>query len=179
MRAVGLAGSIAMVLSASALAKEPAVTPQSSSWGKPGVSFAQYRDDAVQCATIAANADVANTEAAKTLVTATRDLDRTSDLVSMAYTSGTSATTASGAVSNAGIYQHTIEKYRPDQQFAAIKAYQYALLENCLTSRGYVHFRLTKEQIVRVRHMKLGSDQRRDYLYRLSSDPTVVSAQRL
>ena len=183
MGPIGVFGWAAILLGSAAIARSPSVSPQNSSWGKPGVTFAQYRSDSEECALKAASADVANTDAAKTLVTASRDLERASDLVSSSYTSGSTETTLSGSSGviggGAGAYQHSMDKYRPEQQFAAIKKFQYDLLEQCLTASGYVHFRLTKNQIGRLKHMRAGSDERRVYLHRLSSDASVIAAQRL
>ena len=53
------------------------------------------------------------------------------------------------------------------------------LLEKCLAARGYVHFRMTREQAARLKHLRAGSEERRDYLYRLSSDASVIASQRL
>ncbi len=181
VRAAAAAGfSTLLAASTAALAAPP--VPPDSSWGKPGVAYDQYRNDAVECARGAANKDVAGTEAAQTLVTASRELDRIADTMSVdtvsVSTTGTNLEQAS-MIGTAGSYQHAMEKYKPDKQFEAIRTFQYGSLEQCLTERGYFRFQLTKAQARQLRRLKLGSMERRQFLYRLASDPAVLNRQKM
>src|SRR5437763_14365109 len=66
------AASIFAGLLGSPLYSAPA--PQES-WGKAGISLAQYRQDALECGLKGHYADVSNTQDAKELVRASRRLD--------------------------------------------------------------------------------------------------------
>jgi hypothetical protein len=70
--------------------------------------------------------------------------------------------------------QHIVESVRPEQRFHSIKRTLVARDEQCLTQRGYSKFRLTDDQRSRLRKLKFGSEERRDYLYRLATDPAVL-----
>jgi hypothetical protein len=50
-------------------------------------------------------------------------------------------------------------------------------VEKCLVSRGYVKFWLTPKQRERLGHLKIGSDARRLYLYRLAKNPDILESQ--
>jgi hypothetical protein len=76
-------------------------------------------------------------------------------------------------------WQQTINKYRPAEQFDAIKRLQYETLDTCLIDRGYSRFRLTADQAERLHHLKRGSEARRAYLHSLASDPQVMARQRI
>jgi hypothetical protein len=45
--------------------------------------------------------------------------------------------------------------------------------------RGYVRFRLTEDQRVALARLDKGSEERREFLYRLASNPDVLAAQAL
>jgi hypothetical protein len=50
-------------------------------------------------------------------------------------------------------------------------------LKSCLVSRGYSEFALTAEQRAALDKLPQGSDARRDYLYKLGTDPEVLAKQ--
>jgi hypothetical protein len=150
--------------------------PRDTSWGKAGVSLYDYRLDAAECAWQAMSMDVAGTDAAKTLIRASRELDQIAETAWMTGPANADPVVAG----NTGIaYQQALGKYRPDRQFEAIKDLQYGSLETCLTQRGYSRFQLTAEQAQRLRHLRQGSMERRTYLHGLASDAAVLRQQAL
>jgi hypothetical protein len=62
------------------------------------------------------------------------------------------------------------------QEMAAQRARSEAL-KSCLTGRGYTEFSLTAEQRAELEKLPQGSDARRDYLYKLGTDPEVLTRQ--
>lgn len=126
------------------------------SWGKPGISFDQYRDDAVTCGQQAAALDLRESDPAKALVVASRLLDNVPDVWA-----------ASEAMRLAS----------PERNFAKAGDLLQATLERCLHERGYRKFKLTSEQKHRLSKLPIGSDARHHYLYALASDPEVLTRQ--
>jgi hypothetical protein len=163
-----LVGLCAVTLSTSATAgSEPR-----ESWGKAGVSLAQYHSDAVSCASLAYYRDVSQTDGAKRLVAASRQIDT---LVSFVSTAGEPyySNPAVGAIAR------TVELARPDKAYHEVATLQQTTLDGCLTKLGYVRFRLTEEQRQRLGKLHNGSDARRVYLHSLASDSAILSAQHI
>ena len=48
-------------------------------------------------------------------------------------------------------------------------------LKSCLVNRGYTEFELTAEQRAQLAKLPMGSDERREYLYKLGTDADVLS----
>jgi hypothetical protein len=180
MRRLFMIPFLALVLPASANA---APAPEES-WGKAGVSLAQYRQDALDCALKGHYLDISKTDDAKAFVKASRELD--------AVTTGASAPAVAGAngmgssttdssvdqmVEYANQQQHIVESVRPDQRFHSIKRMLVDRTGQCLANRGYSKFRLTDDQRHRLRKLKFGSEERRVYLYNLGSNPAVLQSQ--
>ena len=172
-----ISGLMFMLVMSSASA---APAPQDS-WGKAGVSLAQYRQDAVDCATAGYNLDISKTEDAQAFVRASRQLDNIPGGGTVQITS------APGSPDNNSINamldfsdteQHIIDSVHPEQRFREIKKMQLSKVDDCLVQRGYSKFRLNGEQRHRLSKLKFGSDQRREYLYRLASDPNVLASQK-
>ena len=165
-----------------AVAASAAPAPQES-WGRAGVSFAQYRQDAIDCATAGYYLDIANTDDAKAFVTASRQLDSLPMGASAVSTTGSGSTGPAGDNSVdviagfAETQQHIIDSVHPDQRFQNIEQMQVSTSEQCLTKRGYSKLRLTDDQRHRLRKLKFGSDERRAYLYSLASNASVLQTQ--
>jgi hypothetical protein len=182
MRGLFMIPLVALVLPASA---NSAPAPEES-WGKAGVSLAQYRQDALDCALKGHYLDISKTDDAKAFVKASRELD--------AITTGASAPAVAGAngmgsstsdssvdqmVEYANQQQHIVESVRPDHRFHSIKRMLVDRTSQCLASRGYSKFRLTDEQRHQLRKLKFGSEERRMYLYNLGTNPAVLQTQRV
>src|SRR5579884_1224423 len=171
-------------VSLSALIVTPAFAasaPQES-WGKAGITLAQYREDALECGLKGHYTDVSQTQDAKELVKASRQLDS----LQSTFGPGTGApgTGAAGAseADQMGEYaasqQHIIDSARPDLRYRDIKKTLEATTAQCLAQRGYSKFTLTSEQRHRLGKLKAGSDERRAYLYSLASNAAVLESQK-
>lgn len=153
--------------------------PQDS-WGKAGVSFAQYRQDAVDCAVEGYNLDISKSDDAQAFVRASSELDSLpGPVINQTIGTGPGSTSTVDVVSNfANIQGHIIDNLRPEQRFKSIKQMQLAKIGSCLIGRGYSKFRLTQDQQHRLNKLKLGSDQRRTYLYSLASNADIIASQK-
>ena len=141
--AAGLTASLAGAAQA-----QPA--PGRQSWGKPGISFLQYRTDAVECAYVAGNSAPVSVPSV--------------DLV-FAFDGGDVFEVMESTKRN----QYRIWNNVADQLEPA--------LDSCLRGRGYRPFKLTDEQNVQLKALKRGSVSRHRYLYGLAIDPAVLVAQ--
>ena len=133
-----------------------------ASWGKTGLSMEQYRLDQRECGLAATNKDVSQTGAAKTLATASRQLDNLQTINTEQY-----------------IYDsERIKRYaNPERQWDQIRLFQQQAMESCLIGRGYRQFILTGDQRSALGRLTFGSAERRDYLFALATDPDVLARQ--
>ena len=106
-------------LSAAAAAARPAL-----SWGKPGVSYADYRADATACLRVAVATDLTGTEPAEALVLASRRIE-------------TAMNTDPWSVAE------VTDMARPDLRIRQARDIIQARLNHCLVEHGYHRFRLT------------------------------------
>jgi hypothetical protein len=174
-----IVAALATAATAAAAAEAPRAAARNVSWGKAGISLDQYRTDAAECVHQAVSLDLSGTDAARMLVRASRELDHLADTAWM-ESPAFATVPSTGFGGGAGIrWQQAIDKYRPDEQFAAIRDLQYRTLTGCLSGRGYSRFQLTADQAAQLRHLKRGSDARRAYLHSLASDPEVMERQRI
>lgn len=126
------------------------------SWGKVGVSLADYRADAVACGRQAASLDLAGTGPARSFVNASRILENGPD-----YDTWVAA----------------LQIASPERNMEKAGDLMQAALERCLRERGYHKFRLTAEQRHRLSKLPIGSDQRHAYLHSLAADTDVLTRQ--
>jgi len=171
----------------SVLAAAPATSapaPQES-WGKAAITLAQYRQDALECGLKGYYTDIAQTDDAKALVKASKQLDAITTGASVPMTvesnaTGPDTTNAAGQIAAyAAQQQHIVENVRPEERYKSIKQTLESKTDECLMSRGYSKFALTDEQRHALRKLKAGSDQRRQYLYSLASNPAVLQTQKV
>jgi hypothetical protein len=153
------------------------------SWGKSGISLAQYRADALECGLKGHYTDVANTQDAKELVRASRRLDSLQNSFSPSTTGSSGTGPASTNVTDqmgqyAATQEHIIYSARPEMRFRNIKQTLESTTAECLVERGYSRFILTGDQRRVLRKLKPGSDERRAYLYGLASNPAVLQNQK-
>ena len=154
------------------------------SWGKAGVTLAQYRSDATYCGLQGYYTDISKTDDAKAFVKASKQLDAITAGASAPMTLESNATgpdstnAADQAAEYADQQQHIVENVRPDERYKSIKKTLVANTEECLEKRGYSKFELTDAQRHALRRLKVGSDERRAYLYSLASDPAVLANQK-
>jgi hypothetical protein len=162
---------------------------RATAWGKKDVSMLDYRTDAGQCAVIATTG-APRSEGTKQA----GGVDGQNGAAPNAPTVGGSAPNASSQANNAsastpsdsggGMYRDSASSdfvnnavmQQRNQEMAAQRARNDAL-KSCLAGRGYTEFSLTAEQRAALDKLPQGSDERRDYLYKLGTDPEVLTKQ--
>jgi hypothetical protein len=172
--------SVLCAVMAAALAATPAVADPLpvDSWGRAGVAYETYRNDSLECGLVGYYADVSQTKEAQAFVTATRRLED-SDTTSYASPGASPAQAMDALVIQARQYEQIRRSIRPEQKVRALKQGMEAVVQDCLRERGYVQFRLTDDQREMLAKLDKGSDERREYLYSLASNPEVLNAQAL
>ena len=126
--------------------------PDRQSWGKPGISFLQYRTDAVECAYLTGSTAPVSVP-----------------LVDQVF-----------AMDGQDVYEVIESTKRSQYRTWNNVADQFEpALETCLRSRGYRPFKLTDEQNAQLKLLKRGSASRHRYLYGLAIDPDVLKIQGL
>jgi hypothetical protein len=171
----------ALLAAAASLALAPApawAARPIDTWGKAGVSFEEYRADAVTCGRSAYYADVSETDHAKAFVQASRRLEAADD-------HGMGPPAAGPAeemyrMAEIGARSETIRSsIRPEKRMRELQAALVSIVERCLEERGYSRFRLTHDQQQELRRLKKGSPERHRFLHALASDENVLASQRL
>jgi hypothetical protein len=171
------------VIAGAALAGVPAAARLVSpglgiSWGKPGVSLAQYRADAIKCGHDAAATDLAGTDPARALIVGSRLIDNDPNATPGAVVDPMAGPAAGpDAMQNAGSTASVDRMIGPDRQIAKAGDILESALERCLRQHGYRKFKLTSEQRHRLSKLPLGSDARHAYLHSLASNPEVLTRQ--
>jgi hypothetical protein len=150
----------ALILVPLAATSAAAASAPRESWGKAGVTYERYRQDAVECTSAGYNLDISQTEDAKAFVAASRRLE-----------------TEIGAGVDPYTYQSIVHNVRPEMRYRDIKQVLQSTVDQCLISRGYTKFRLTDDQRRGIKKLKIGSPERHAYLHSLASNPTVLATQ--
>jgi hypothetical protein len=164
-----------------------------TAWGKKDVSMLDYRTDAAQCAliavTLATEGNGANTAGG---------ISGQNPTIPPQGPSGSGiargASPAGGGPAPAGTnpaaggptyrdsasadFVSRAANQQRGQEMEAQRARK-AALKFCLVNRGYTEFELTAEQRAALSKLPQGSDQRREYLYKLGTDPDVLTRQSL
>ncbi|PHY22293.1 hypothetical protein [Caulobacter sp. BP25] len=135
------------------------------SWGQTGVSFLQYRTDAVECAyRVGQDAPVDYPKV---------DLIFSTNIV------------MPGAETDVDMpMREMVDAASPNPQrmtrpWREISSQLQAPLAKCLGERGYKRFRLTKDQIKDLGSLAVGSKARQAYLWNLAVNPQVQKRQAL
>ena len=134
------------------------------SWGRAGVDFETYRQDAEECGRMAYYADVSETDHAKAFVRGTKRLESIDGL-------------PLDFLTVANLYAQAEHSVRPEWRMRVLRAGLQAIVEECLTRRGYVKFHLTEAQRERIEDLRKGSSERHRFLHALASDPEVLTNQ--
>lgn len=172
MRALAIAACL--ILIAPALAEAPSMADlHKTSWGKAGVSFEQYRTDAVQCALKASSYDITKAPVGKKLIAFSKGREN-----ARLHARLQAPTEWGGDGPYFAKRSPWIEHFQ-DSAYLETRDLQYDLLGQCLHARGYRQFRLTAQQIKTLDGLQRGSDARRAYLHHLASDPAVIARQGL
>lgn len=152
-----------------------AAKPPMLSWGKPGVTLATYRDDAVTCGREGYYLDVSNTEAAKVFKDASKQLENNENNLGVSAMTGDVNRMMGVAVDSARI----VERTQPARRMKQVRTLLQDTVAACLRARGYRQFRLSDAQQRQLRAFRLGSPERHAYLHALASDPAILAAQQL
>jgi hypothetical protein len=121
---------------------------------------------------------VAETRQAQDFVRATRQMESV-DNTNYVAPGASAAQTMDGVVLQARQYEQIRRSIRPERRMRELKQGLETVVEDCLKERGYVEFRLTDEQREMLSHLDRGSDERREFLHSLASNPEVLEAQAL
>ncbi|HYD23317.1 MAG TPA: hypothetical protein VEB68_00860 [Croceibacterium sp.] len=135
-------------------------------WGRAGVDFDTYRQDAVECGSIAYYADVSQTKQAQAFVRGTRRLESLDGL-------------PLDPLELARSYGQIEAGVRPERQIRELRGAMQSVLDSCLARRGYVKIGLTEAQREELEHLRKGSPERHRYMHMLASDPAVIASQAL
>ena len=165
---------------AAALAATPAAAAPKpvDSWGRAGVDYDTYRNDALECGLLGYYADVSQTDQARAFVGATRQMEAI-DNSGYVGASADAADAAIRSVEQARRYEQVRRSIRPERRMQELKHGLEGVVEDCLRERGYVQFRLTDDQRETLSHLDRGSDERRRFLHGLASNAAVLDAQAL
>jgi hypothetical protein len=144
------------------------------SWGKAGVSLDQYRADAAACTARGYFKDISGTEAAKDFVRASRELDSATQ---SNFQPMPGENPIEAEMIYAGHMEAIVHSIRPEKRMAEIAALQQQVVDSCLVAHGYRRFRLSDAQRHDLAKLAIGSTARRHYLFRLASDPAVLTQQ--
>jgi hypothetical protein len=150
---------LACILAAAALPAFAQRQRGDESWGKPGVSFLQYRTDAVECAyRVGQEAPVEY------------------PLVDLVFVDNMPLPNPDDAAAN---MQAAIdaEKPRLSRPWREISGQLQPALAKCLDARGYRRFRLTKDQTLGLKALPPGSRARQIYLWNLAVAPENQNRQ--
>ncbi|OYW97956.1 MAG: hypothetical protein B7Z12_20690 [Caulobacter vibrioides] len=162
------AASLTAVCVAAGLAgPADAYTRRDESWGKAGISFLQYRTDAVECAYLV------ETKAPVSIPQV--DLTFAIDMPTPGgapVSPETATADLSAVVDYAAQYQMRMNKHwrRVSQQLEPAMA-------TCLKARGYQRFRLTGAQTAELKRLPAGTRGRQVYLWRVAVDRDVLATQ--
>jgi hypothetical protein len=154
-----------------AIAASPALAvgkKKDVSWGKPGISFVDYRADALECANRAYGVEVKPKPYGPVALS-----------LGIASAFMPAALWTKLAPGEVPIYTTTyVEGYRHAVWMDTVEQLQ-AAVDTCLGERGYSRFRLSAGQMAKLRALPAGSSERQHFLYNLGSDAEVLAAQRI
>lgn len=154
MQLVGMLLFSAISVSAASTAdKEPYV-----SWGKQGVSFAQYRAESVDCAYAGATKNFTDQAAYKDARRGLNDQDTQLERGDM--------------TEYVMIYRRNLRS-----NVSKLQTYLVGNVERCLLDKGYKPFFLTGDQKRNLDRLKPGSRERFEFLHGLGSSGEVLSEQ--
>jgi hypothetical protein len=153
-----------------------------TSWGRPGVTYSEYRSEAASCENEAVATAIAGTPEVKQLIKASRALDNAYAMAWMANPPTSSwGANPTGIISNiSNPWNAAIGAARSfgvEDSIQGVRGMLQATMDSCLWRHGYRQFRLTEEQRGNLKKLPLGSERRQKYLHRLASDATVLQVQ--
>ena len=161
-------------------------TSKTTSWGKEKVSMLDYQTDTILCATLAERAGADNGANTAGGINGQNGQARTGGGGDAAVAGGQAGGGGSNANSiGGGTYRDTaspdlVSRAATQQRTREMQLKQARLdaLHSCLVERGYTEFELTAEQRAELSKLPQGSEARRDYLYKLGTNPDVLNSAR-
>jgi len=164
--------SFAVFGSASAGGAKPAPVV---SWGKPDVSFDDYRKDSTECGKRGATTSMrGRSEFDAVLLGLThQDID-----MDIGRSLPPSLTREDPAEKLARDYALNGAKSRPEPRVKALQKFLVENVEACLSEKGYVRFSLTPAQSAELGGYRKGTEGRFRYLHALASNEAVLLRQR-
>ena len=142
------------------------VKKRNESWGKPGVTFSQYRADALECANVTYGAPIVLHQLPP----------RPTGFLGISVQDGEMLDLRPGHVK---LYTTTLIEGVKHATWMDVSEQLQRVLDQCLIEKGYSRFRLTSDQMERLKQFRKMSPERQQYLYQLGSDATVVVPQKL
>lgn len=150
--------TLLLPVSACAHVSEPMAT-----WGKPGVSFADYRTDSVDCAITGATVPIKETDEYS-------EIDRGLKTQQRTLENPPPGSDQFDQIRDYSMtYQRNIRANIGDIQSLMVRRVQI-----CLRSKGYKEFLLTPEQEAELGRYVKGSDARFRYLHSIASNPANI-----
>jgi len=182
--------AISLVVCASAVLGGCSVngTGPVTAWGKKDVTMIDYRTDAGECAVLgvtlnpdgnaakSAGGISGQNSGAPPLPRASGNADASSGKANQTGAGGTPTDGSIYRDSASSDFVNRAATQQQNEELAAQRARKDAL-KSCLAGRGYTEFALTPEQRAELAKLPQGSAERRDYLYKLGTDPDVLTKQ--
>jgi hypothetical protein len=150
-----------------------------TSWGKEGVSMLDYQTDGILCATLAERAEAGNNSNTAGGLNGSNNSaggggngsagSQGGDSMG-SWGGGTYRETASPDLVNRAANQHQSREMQ-------LKQARMDALRSCLVGRGYTEFELTEVERAKVDSLPAGSDERRNYLYTLGTNPEILKTR--
>ncbi|MFS0771784.1 hypothetical protein [Sphingomonas sp. 1P08PE] len=128
------------------------------SWSRPGVGYAEYRSDSVDCAKAGFFRDVSKDEPAKKFI---RGFITADDELNKGDIGGPSPDR----------WMEAISRTQPDRLKRDVHAIQVGDVEQCLLGKGYRKFALSREERSELGRLRPGSEARHRFMHDLSSRP--------
>jgi hypothetical protein len=167
------AALLAIAALAAAAPAEAADAPQFA-WGKAGVAYEAYREQAYQCAMAGFGSDIADSAPVETLRKATRRLEA---LDGQLQTIGGAPDPVAAASRYASEAASVRAAARPEKQVQAVKQLMFSVMQQCMIDHGYTRFALTEQQRTQWSALAEAQD-RRVFLHKLASDAAVLEQQK-
>jgi hypothetical protein len=169
MKAILVSAAVALALTGCA------ATAPTTGWGKPNISKVDYGTDLGMCTGLSSLQDSGNGAAQAGGMTGTRGGGGSIGSANAGgsvgtFGGGTYTGTASPDLVNRAATQQ-------QSQAMAAKRLRDETLGRCMLERGYQQFALTPDQAAELHKHPNGSNEYYEYLFKLGSDPAVLSKQ--
>jgi hypothetical protein len=156
-----------------------------TSWGKEGVSMLDYQADGIYCAAATENSQGGNGSNSAGGINGSNSSQPATPTVATGPGTG-GASGAATPIGGGGMYRegasddfvNRAAMQQRQVEMQRLKARQ-AAMSSCLVNRGYVEFKLTEQQRQHLATLPEGSAERRAYLYKLGTDPTILKANKV